>query len=356
MENNLNYVRKSSLFLSWIKFWLIILNLLKFLELGIVAYIKNDFEFLFCALGILGCSIYLYTKKIIFLIVIFSSNIILIFIFDKLNQHFAYITSLLFILILHDFLKVIKYNTVETNRIVISLLIFQTSILYFFAAVWKINKDYFTGMQLIEHSYTFLIVPNPAEPNPIFYITLSLLAILIEFVLAVQFLFDNKALEIIQSIGFLFHASFIFIIGEGIRNSFQLIIFMSAVFLTYPLFDMRNFQESRWIVFWDSNCDFCSKSIKFLKFFDHSNYFTFYSNELIGSYREVPFDRDLSNHTIIVWNRETNNYIIKSQAMIFILANNPYFWVFKPITTNGIFFKPFNKLYDKIALSRSCGI
>lgn len=335
---------------------LMVLEILKMIELSVVFTVKQNSALLICLFAILVAFCSFRERHILSLLLLTFSNFLLIFQFDVVNQHFAFLTSLLAIFLLEGLLSKTSLKKDDLFRITAILLVSQMSVLYLFAALWKMNPDYLTGMQMLEHIRTFLIFPNYNNPHPTIYIGLSILGLVAEVILSIQFVFRKLLLEYVQTLGFLFHLSMIVLIGEDIRNSFQLFIFASAALIVYPLCDSRNWNESKLIVFWDEQCDFCGKSVKFFRQLDQDLNFNYVSNTKLGQFKNLPFDRDLIRDTIIVFDPESNRYWIKSKAILHIITHNYFFWFAKPLNHLPFVFNLTDKFYDRVANQRTCHI
>lgn len=335
---------------------LMVIEILKMIELSVVFMVKQNSAIFVCLFAILVAIRSFKERHITNLFLLTFANFILIFQFDIVNQHFAFLSSLLAIFLLEGLLSKTSLEDDDLFRITGILLVSQMSVLYFFAALWKMNPDYLTGMQMLEHIRTFLIFPNSENPQPILYVGLSILGIITELILSIQFLLRKTLLEYVQTLGFLFHLSMVVLIGEDIRNSFQLFIFASAALMVYPLCDPRNWNESKLIVFWDGQCDFCGRSVKFFRQLDQNLNFRYISNDNLVQFQNLPFDRKLINDTIIVFDPETNRYWIKSKAILYIITHNYFFWFAKPFTRLPFVFKLTDKFYDGVAKQRTCHI
>lgn len=335
---------------------LMVLEILKMIELSAVFMVKRNSALFVCLFAILIATRSLRERHFINLFLLTFANFTLIFQFDVVNQHFAFLTSLLAIFLFEGLLSKTSINKDDLCRITAILLVSQMSVLYLFAALWKMNPDYLTGMQMLEHIRTFLIFPNRENPQPIFYIGLSILGLIAEVILSIQFILRKILLEYVQTLGFLFHLSMVVLIGEDIRNSFQLFIFASAALIVYPLCDPRNWHETKLIVFWDEQCDFCEKSVKFFRKVDQDLNFKYVSNTKLGQFRNLPFDKDLIQDTIIVFDPVSHRYWIKSKAILYIITHNYFFWFAKPLNRLPFVFKLTDKLYDRVAKQRTCHI
>jgi predicted DCC family thiol-disulfide oxidoreductase YuxK len=280
----------------------------------------------------------------------------LIFKFGIVSQHFAYLTCLLSIFALKIILEKFKMPKDEINRIIALLLVFQLAMLYLFAAIWKINSDYFTGMQMLQHLRGFLVFPNHDEPSPVYLLILSVGGIAAELLLAFQFFYRGKTLYLIQSFGFLFHFLLVFMIGEDLRISYQIIIFSLAALAIYPLSDRKNWTLSRSIVFWDASCSFCKKSVDNFQKIDVTSNFQYLSNSSVSNFNNLPFKPAVIEETIIVWDQDSNKYWIKSKAIMYILTDNYIFWFAKPLLYLPLIYRYTDKIYDLVARQRSCNI
>jgi len=335
---------------------LITLEGFKLTELFVVFFVKRN-EAIF-PVTIAFFSIFLIIKNLkrIGLLSVLISNYFLIFKYSIVSQHFAFLTCLLTIFAVRYLLNRFYSKREEIDRIVASLLICQVSVLYFFAALWKINFDYFSGMQMLEHLRSFLIFPNEEQPSFVYLLMLSAGGIAIELLLASQLLLKGKILEFVQSVGFIFHLLLIFMIGEDLRTSFQIFIFSCAAIAIYPLFNRNNWNETNYIVFWDSSCSFCSKSVNIFKKLDLTQNFNYVSNTEVFNYPKVPFQHNLIDETIVVWDPDSNRFWIKSKAVMFILTGSYLFWFLKPALRIPYVYRFTDKLYDQVAQKRSCNI
>lgn len=335
---------------------LMLLEILKLVELSVVYIIKQNIALLLCIFAILVAIRNLKQRSIFNLSLITIVNFIMIFKYDIVNQHFAFLTSLLIIFLLEAVLSKTPIEKEILFRITAILLVSQVSILYLFAAIWKMNLDYLTGMQMLEHIRPFLILPNFQNPEPVVYIGLSAIGLAIELILSLQFLFRRLAFELVQSMGFFFHIMMVILIGESLRISFQLIIFAAAALVIYPLCVSNNWGDYKFTVFWDSHCDFCAKSIKVFKHIDQDLNFSFVSNLKLEKYNDLPFDKNLVNDTIIVFDQQSGQYWIKSQAILYIISHSFFFWFAKPLIRLPYVFRLTDKLYDRVASRRTCHI
>jgi predicted DCC family thiol-disulfide oxidoreductase YuxK len=335
---------------------LMALEILKMIELSVVFMVKQNSALFVCLFAILVAIRSFSKRNVINLILLTFANFTLIFQFDIVNQHFAFLTSLLAIFLLEGLLSKTSLMKDDLYRITAILLVSQMCVLYLFAALWKVNPDYLTGMQMLEHIRTFLIFPNNENPQPIVYIGLSILGLTAELILSIQFMLRKIWLECVQTLGFLFHLSMVVLIGEDIRNSFQLFIFASAALMVYPLCDPRNWNESKLIVFWDEECDFCGRSVKFFRQLDQNLNFKYVSNTKLGQFEKLPFDGDLIRDTIVVFDPESHRYWIKSKAILYIVTHNYFFWFAKLLTRLPFVFKLTDKFYDRVAKQRTCHI
>jgi predicted DCC family thiol-disulfide oxidoreductase YuxK len=335
---------------------LMVLEILKMIELSIVFIVKQNSALFVCLFAIFFAIRSFKERHIMSLFFLTFTNFVLIFQFGVVNQHFAFLTSLLAIFFLEGLLSKTSLKKDDLFKVTAILLVSQMSVLYLFAALWKMNPDYITGMQMLEHIRTFLIFPNYDNPQPIIYIVLSILGIMAEVILSIHFVLRKILLEYVQTLGFLFHLSMIALIGEDLRNTFQLFIFASAALMVYPLCDSRNWNESKFIVFWDDQCDFCGKSVKFFRQVDQDLNFNYVSNAKLGQFKNLPFDRDLIRDTIIVFDPESNRYWTKSKAILYIFTHNYFFWFAKPLNYLPFIFNLTDKFYDRVANQRTCHI
>lgn len=335
---------------------LLFLEFVKLVELLVVYTIKGRLAIIAPLVGIFCLMGIIYRKNFYLLHFMCLVNFVLIFAFDVVNQHFAFMTSLLVIFSLDAVLQRMKFSKSDVDRTTSILLIAQLSILYLFAAIWKFNDDYFTGMQMLEHIRSFLIFPDLTNPNPVIYRGLSILAFTIEVVLAFQLLFRGKYLSLIQSLGFFFHVSIVLLIGEDLRNSFQLGVFAIACLSIYPLFDVRNWQDRKLDTYWDAGCSFCAKSVAIFEKLDRNVNFNFVSNLKIEKMENLPFEKNLVNDTIIVYDEMTGRYWTKSKAILLIISNNHFLWFLKPLIFLPLIFKLSDRFYDHVARKRTCHI
>jgi predicted DCC family thiol-disulfide oxidoreductase YuxK len=349
-------IRKIQIILRIIFSALMLLEILKLIELSVVYLVKQNAALFICLFAMI-IAIYSFKERHLKNILLMTfSNFILIFEFNIVNQHFAFLTSLLAIFLLEGLLSKTSLKKEDLIKITAVLLISQMSILYFFAALWKMNPAYFTGMQMLEHIRSFLIYPNNQNPAPVIYIGLSILGLALEVILSIQFMLRKALLEFVQTLGFFFHVSLVVLIGEGLRNSFQLIIFACAALIIYPLCDLRNWKESKVLVFWDEQCDFCGKSVEFFKQLDQDLNFNYVGNSKLGQFDNLPFKREIIHDTIIVFDPESGSYWIKSRAILYIITHNYFFWFARPLNRLPFVFKLTDKLYDRVANQRTCHI
>lgn len=335
---------------------LLLLELLKMLELFVVFAIKKNEAVIFVSMAMI--TMFLTNKKykklgLLFVLIV---NYTLIFNYAIVNQHFAFLTCLLSIFAIKGLLEKFALAPEEVNKVVSILLIFQLSVLYLFAAIWKINFDYFSGTQMLEHLRSFLVFPSMEQPSYIYLLILSSGGVAIEFLLASQILFRGKVLEFVQTIGVLFHILLVFMLGEDLRNSFQILLFSCAAIAVYPIFNQKYWGTNSPIVFWDSSCSFCGKSINLFKRLDVTENFNYLSNSEVSKYKDVPFDHKIIEETIVVWDQHSGKYWIKSRAITYILTENYFFWFAKPLIYLPFIFRYTDRLYDRVALTRSCNI
>jgi len=335
---------------------LISLEVLKLIELFVVFSVKGNKAIIPVSVALLAIILTTKRFKKLGLLLVLISNFILIFYYTIVNQHFAYLTCLLTIFALKSVLEKFSLAQEEVERVVALLLIFQLSILYLFAAIWKINIDYFSGMQMLEHLRGFLIFPNQEQPSYVYLLVLSSCGIAVELLLACQFLIIGKTLEFVQAVGFLFHVLLVLMLGEGLRNSFQIFIFSSAALAIYPLCNRKYWSPDSSIVFWDASCSFCANSINIFKKFDVTQNFKYSSNVEVVKYSNLPFDPKIIEDTIVVWDPDSNKYWIKSKAIMYITTGNYFFWFAKPFLYFPFAYKYTDKIYDRVALQRSCNI
>lgn len=332
------------------------IEILKMVELLVVFTVKRDPAVVIVLIAIISSFFAMKKYRIFPLSIVLISNFILIFVYNIINQHFAFITSILTIYLLDSILNKSSMTKMDIDRTIALLLVAQLSILYLFAAIWKINLDYFTGTQMLQHIRSFLIFPSIENPMSAFYISLSIIGVIIESLLAFQFLYGQRILVPIQSVGFIFHVILIILIGEDIRNTFQLILFASICLAIYPLCDFTNWREWKTTVFWDEGCTFCRKSVSIFQLIDQSKNFEFVSNMSLDKYGNLPFDANLTFDTIIVYDSQSSQYLIKSKAIFFIISNTYFFWFLKPLIKLPIVFIFTDKLYDRVARARTCHI
>ena len=209
---------------------------------------------------------------------------------------------------------------------------------------------------MLEHIRGFLIFPDTNNPSRWIYRALSILALAVEFVLAIQFFFRKKLIWFVQSLGFFFHISIVLLIGEDLRNSFQLILFATACLCLYPLCDFKNWQDQKLKVYWDADCSFCAQSVNFFQKLDRGINFDFLSNLAVVTLENLPFEKNLIYDTIIVHNEMTGEFWTKSRAILLIITNNYYFWFAKPLLYLPFIFKLSDKAYDHVARKRTCHI
>lgn len=345
-------------YLNFLVNLLFVLFIFKFLELTLAFLLRGNISFVWSLLGLSLSSAALILKdknrKIVVTFFALAVGGFHVFSLNIVNQHFALLLSLLAI---HCF-RLIFYETspAEVDRLTRILLIFQLCILYAFAALWKMNFDYLTGTQMLEHIRSFLAFPNANQPYASVLIGISFIGLLIESFLALQFIFRERGLEIVQSVGFLFHLLIIILIGEGLRNMGQLLIFAIATLSLYPLLDMRNFTDKKLIVFWDANCNFCARFISLAQSFDFFQKFEFVDNAQITTYPHLPFDVDLVNDTIVVFDPDSKNFQVRSSAILLLISTNPFFWFAKPILIFSGLRHISDHYYKKIASRRTCHI
>lgn len=335
---------------------LLVLEALKLIELFIVFVVKQNLALVPVTTAILTLALTTRSYKKFGLCIVLTVNYILIFKYTIINQHFAFLTCLLTIFALKAVLEKFSLPNAEVGKVVAVLLVFQLSVLYLFAAIWKINLDYFSGMQMLEHLRDFLIFPNKEQPSHVYLLILSASGVTIELLLACQIFFRGKVLEFVQTGGFIFHFLLIAMLGEDLRNSYQIFIFSCAALAIYPLYNRQYWTTNSPIVFWDSSCSFCGKSINFFKKFDSTQNFSYLSNAEVGNYSNLPFDHQIIQDTIVVWDQDSGNYWIKSKAIVFILTGNYFFWVAKPLIYLPFIYRYTDKIYDRVAQTRSCNI
>jgi predicted DCC family thiol-disulfide oxidoreductase YuxK len=333
-----------------------VIEIAKLIELSVVYLVKQNAALFICLIALIIAVRSFKERCLTYIFFLSFSNFLLIFKFSVVNQHFAFLTSLLAVFLLEGLLSKTSLKKEDLIRITAILLISQMCILYFFAALWKMNPDYFTGMQMLEHIRNFLIFPDSQNPAPVIYIGLSILGLGIELILSIQFMLRKALLEFVQTLGFLFHISIVIMIGEGLRNSFQLMLFAGATLTIYPLCDPRNWTGSKILVFWDDQCEFCGKSVKIFKRVDRDLNFNYVSNSKLEEFDNLPFGRELIQDTIIVFDPTSGRYWIKSKAILYILSNNYFFWFAKPLIRLPFVFNLTDKFYDRVAKQRTCHI
>jgi predicted DCC family thiol-disulfide oxidoreductase YuxK len=185
---------------------------------------------------------------------------------------------------------------------------------------------------------------------------LSAGGVAIEFLLASQVLFRGKVLEFVQTVGFLFHILLVFMLGEDLRNSFQILLFSCAAIAIYPICNQKYWTTNSPIIFWDASCSFCGKSINLFKKLDVTENFKYLSNSEVSKYKDAPFDQKIIEETIVVWDQHSDKYWIKSKAIMYILTENYFLWFAKPLIYLPFIYKYTDRMYDRVALTRSCNI
>lgn len=345
-------------YLNFLMHLLFVLFIFKYGELTFAFLLRGNISFVWSLFGLVISSSALVLKhknqQIAVSLLSLAIGSIHIFLLNIVNQHFAFLFSLLAI---HCFRLIFcEILPTEVDRLTRILLILQLCILYAFAALWKMNFDYLTGTQMLEHIRPFLAFPNANQPYPSILISISILGLLIESFLALQFIFRERGLEIIQSVGFLFHFLIIILIGEGLRNMGQLLIFAIATLSLYPLLDMRNFTGEKLTVFWDANCDFCGRFVILAKSLDYFGKFKFVDNNQVTAYLDLPFDVDLVNDTIVVLGVDSTTFEVRSSAILLLVSTNPFFWFAKPILILPGLRHISDSWYKKIASRRTCHI
>lgn len=335
---------------------LLVLEALKLIELFVVFAVKQNEALIPVTTALLALALTTRSYKNFGLFTLLIANFILIFNYAIVNQHFAFLTCLLTIFAVKAVLEKFSLPKAEIEKVVAVLLGFQLSVLYLFAAIWKINLDYFSGMQMLEHLRGFLIFPNKEQPSYVYLLILSASGVAVELLLASQIFFRGKVLEFVQALGFIFHVLLVVMLGEDLRNSFQIFIFSCAALTIYPLCNRKYWTTNSPIIFWDSNCSFCGKSINLFKKFDLTQNFKYLSNSEVSNYLNLPFDHQIIEDTIVVWDQDSGKYWIKSKAVVFILTGNYFFWFAKPLIYLPIIYKYSDKIYDRVAQNRSCNI
>jgi predicted DCC family thiol-disulfide oxidoreductase YuxK len=335
---------------------LLLLELLKLTELFVVFAVKENSAIWTASTAIIFVFVAASRFRILGLSLVLMSNYILIFSFGIVSQHFAFLTFLLTIFSIRFVMQKTSISEEEIDKVVALLLVFQLSILYFFAALWKINSDYFTGMQMLQHLRGFLIYPNLEQPSFPYLLLLSSFGVLAELILSFQFFFRTKYLVFAQSFGFVFHVLLIVMIGQDLRTSFQILIFSCSALAIYPLCNRKKWNSAGNIVFWDASCSFCGKSVNIFKKIDVTTNMRYISNVEVANFADLPFDSKIIEETIVVWDQVADRYWTKSKAIIYILTDNYFFWWAKPIIHLPLIFKYSDKLYDRVAMRRSCHI
>jgi len=353
-EKVLNLITNSVIILEAIK-----LTQIALLKIFSESNFKTNFTNLENTLLIVGFILLVVSYKINkFLITLMLGITNLFFIFFEIYSynHFQLLTMILLILGLKPLLFIKLKDNLIVNQIISYLLVANLSIVYFFSAVTKINADFINGSIILELIYPFYVLPNYTQPSSLIYITLSILVICLELLLSIQFLLNKYTLRIMQSIGFFFHFFIALSLNLGFYNFLGLILFMLIVICVYPLMISDNWEDSKWLVFWDYNCDFCADTIKIAKKIDNFKMFDFRDNKNLQKIKNLPFNTELSNDTIIIYHETTGEFLIASKAILFLFANNYFFWPIFGIIQSKSFIKIADKLYFKIAKNRKCSL
>ncbi len=284
------------------------------------------------------------------------TNMIAIYSSIHTYNNFKALTVLLVLLGSKPIFAVIFKNEILVEKGIAFLIIFQISTIYFFSALSKINYQFLTGGQIIDVLHPTLVFPNLEDPFPFLYVLLAFGTVALEFVLAFQILFRNSFIREIQLLGYVFHVLILLSLNVGAYHSVGLLVFLVVMTSIYPLIITENWQNSNWVVFWDTSCGFCNDTINIAKKFDNLGKFEFYSNRLIDKFKHISFDSKLANDTIIIYNLNTHEYYTASRAIIFLFGNNFYFWPILGLLNFKVLIKLFDKAYYIIASRRMCKI
>lgn len=282
------------------------------------------------------------------------TNLIFIISGIYVYNHFQLLTVFLLTIGLKPLLNFSIKNNHEAKRVISYVLMATMSIVYFFSALSKINQDFINGSIILELVHDELIIPNSQQPSVLLYSSVAVLVILIEFLLSAQFLFSASVLQIIQSLGFLFHLTIIFILDLGFYNTIGLGVFMILSICTYPLFNQENWNQNRWIVFWDSNCSFCAKTIRLAQKTDNLRKFEFRNNTDLSIFTNLPFSIDLRDETIILYNENSKQFLTSSKAIFFLFGNNFFLWPLIGFLNFKTLIQITDFVYAKIASKRYC--
>jgi predicted DCC family thiol-disulfide oxidoreductase YuxK len=331
---------------------IVCLELFKILELIFVNYYRSYYNWSVILLTFLLCLFYLIYKNITFLIAISICNLYLIFLNNLVNQHFAFLTSLIIILSIGEL-----YNYFSRREFfdIIFFLKLQLTILYLFAALWKSNFYFLTGTEIVTSSYELFLVPSSTDPSITFYSIIAVLATLSEYVLAIGIWLGSKIGDFIRLYGVFFHLGILFIIGEGIRNTFQLILFAFFCILLYPLSDTRNaYSFRRYSVYWDENCSFCLRTIKAALRLDNLSSLVVIGNSHLLKSKSHSRIYTQSNESIIVIDNLTGAIYTHSRAMFLIFTRNYFLSILFVFVDFPLVERLANLIYSKVALNRSC--
>ena len=164
----------------------------------------------------------------------------------------------------------------------------------------------------------------------------------------------------------LLRAIFIFcfsIFHLSIRLSIKVGLFSFTMIITYVLlidkkiFDKlkvifkRKFHNSKYLLFYDSDCGFCFYTVRIIKRLDIYNQITFADSSYNG---DTPKNyKELLKQSAILFDPENNNEWIKHKAFGKVLHILPFGFIFSWIFFVPIIEKLFGYIYDLIALNRT---
>ena len=356
MQNvkSLNFRGNENLF--YIALPIVCLGILKFIELGVFFLYVDEFRGLTLTLvAFLAsvCFLTIKTSRELALVCITVSNLILIYIFEVSSQHFALLTSLIFLISFAYF--AIKVGIAKVEKTLCFLVRLQVGCVYIYAALWKSNSDWLTGTEIVSSMYDWALVPSSADPFPPLYQILAVLVIFVEILIGISLIAKRFFKQYMALMGILFHFSLLVLVGEDLRTSFQILLFGLLCIYSYNLDTF--YEDIRPVfVYWDASCSVCKTFINIAKKLDISDSLVFVPNS------EIPSDLNnqnelklLSQETIIVYfSTDPVKILSKFEAMVFIFTQNPFlaplrFFQFLP---KAQFFG--NRLYTRFAMRRAC--
>jgi predicted DCC family thiol-disulfide oxidoreductase YuxK len=232
----------------------------------------------------------------------------------------------------------------------------QLSIVYFFAALAKINYDFLSGASL---NFFYLSTNNLYKYESVLgasdslYLLISITSILIEAFLSFAF-WIPKVKSIALAVGITFHTLMLIFLSEDQNVFLELVTFMLIMYFLMNFFWIADYQKV--YIIWDDTCSFCAKFISILVKLNLNNVITFIgsSNKMQIENFNIP-EMDLLNSIQLV--NENNSVRVQGyDAIIYALKLNPItlsinpFMNFRPIRSIG------KRVYRHVADRRSCKI